>query len=400
MARTGTRDAADLLSAMCGMKIAILNPVRTGASGGAVKHLTELLPRLLRSGSVDYIEFITPESALCGAEETGATITTVPADDYRHGFRAMGAAVQRKAFDVALCLATRQVSAVGLPLVTMVQNIEPIQERRYSAPPVWRLRLWALRREQARACAEATRVLAVSGHTKAELCRRFGLSPERVDVVYHGVDLGRSARMQKPSVPLPERFVFAAGSIVPYRGFEDIIKALAKLRRAAGNAPTLVLAGSVPPHARSYARCLRRLVVAVGMSEKVVWAGQLSPAEMRWCYRNAVLFVQSSRAEACPNIQLEALASGGLCVSCDNPPMPEITQNAALYYPVGNEEALAERMCELQRAGAEVQTRLRELARRRAAEFTWDGTAAGTLEVMRKAIRDYTTRASERGRPR
>lgn len=377
------------------MRVAILNPVRTGGSGGFVKHLTEVVPRLLRSRSVEHVTLFTPEGAISGVEATGASVTTVTSGDYRSGFRAMGRALARGRYDVALCLAARPVPANGVPTVTMVQNIEPIQEAIYGMPLMWRLRLWALRREHAAACRQATRVLAVSGHTKAEVCRRFGVSPDRVDVVHHGIDPLETAPLRKPDIETPNGFFFCAGSIVPYRGYEDAFRALAWLRKTDREVPSLVVAGCGVAYAKSYARSLRRLASALGVTNNIVWAGHLSPAQMRWCYRNARLFIQSSRAEACPNIQLEVIASGCPCVSCDHPPMPEISQDAALYYPVGDSEALARRIVEILEMGPEDDVRVRARARQRAAAFSWDTTAQKTLDVLRKAMRTRSSQPSD-----
>jgi glycosyltransferase involved in cell wall biosynthesis len=271
----------------------------------------------------------------------------------------------------------------------MVQNIEPLQKAIYPMPLMWRLRLLALRREHRLACRQATRVLAVSNHTKAELCRRFGLSADTVDVVHHGVDFDEGPAC-RPSLEIPGDFLFAAGSIVPYRGYEDCIRAIARLREWNGDTPALVLAGTGATLAEPYERMLRALAKALHVEDRVIWAGQLSRDRMNWCYRNARLFIQSSRAEACPNIQLEAIGNGCLCVSCDHPPMPEISQDAAFYYRVGDDMALAQRIRETLNLDPDEAAAARARARHRAAELSWDATAQRTLDVLCRAVRDHS----------
>jgi len=94
----------------------------------------------------------------------------------------------------------------------------------------------------------------------------------------------------------------------------------------------------------------------------------------------------TSRAEACPNIAMEALAAGCLCVSTDQPPMPEFFQKASRYYARGCGGQLAERIAELLAVPEDAAQKLRAAARARAAEFTWQRTVEQTVEQLRLAL--------------
>lgn len=284
--------------------------------------------------------------------------------------------------DVILNTTSRPVKVTGKPLVTIVQNIEPVQRAAYPMPLAWRLRLWLLRRETGRACRQSTRVIAVSNALKEELGRRFGLT--NVHVVYHGFK--GEARCQRPDRPLPERFIFTAGSIVPYRGYEDIILAIAQLRKTGGLVLPVLVAGMGSILSRSYESRLRRLAVRQGVAKDIHWLGQLTDAEMAWCYQNADLFVQTSRAESFSNIQVEALGNGALVISCTQPPMPEILGEAAIYYPTGNARALADALRQVGMMEPAEVGRWKSAARQRAVRFSWDQTAMQTLDVLESAV--------------
>jgi glycosyltransferase involved in cell wall biosynthesis len=372
------------------LKLVILNPVRTGVSGGFVKFIREVVTRWSRNNIIERISIVSPEAVVEGAENLDVDFHFVSRDDYRTGFREMARRAEAGNYDVALCTTARPVKLQGCPIVTMVQNIEPIQRPVYHMPFAWRMRLWSLRWETAIACRQATRVLAISDHAKQEVCRRFGIQPDIVDVVYFGFDPNESASPRKPDIGVPEDdFIFSAGSIVPYRGYEDIIRALTRFRSDSPRIPFVVLAGTGVAYARSYKKQLQRLASSLGVENRIAWAGQLTRDEMAWCYRNAKLFVQTSRAEACPNIVLEAMGNGCLCVSCDHSPMPEIFHDAALFYPIGDAGALAARIkmaLEMDTNEAE-SWRMRGL--QRATFFSWDKTADQTLEVLQRAIKEH-----------
>ncbi len=372
------------------MNVAILIPLRVSASEGFVKHLAEIIPRWKYTNRIGNIGIFTPTGMLDALETLGVELVRVPRDDYRTGFSRMGELVRNGSYDVVLNLTARPVKLNGLPFVTMVQNIEPIQTPNYTMPFVWRMRLWVLRREHAIACRKATRVLAVSKYAKKEVCRRFHLRPELVDVVYHGFNPSEVASVRKPDLNIREgEFIFCAGSIVPYRGYEEIIRALAIIRSRGCMVPCTVFAGCGVSQGISYERSLKKLVKALHINEDIIWAGQLNREEMSWCFQGAKVFIQSSRAEACPNIVLESMGHGCPSISNDQPPMPEFYKDAALIYPRGDTALLASLIMRVFQTNNDEDKFMRDRARQRASFFSWDKTAEKTLDVLEQAMRDF-----------
>jgi glycosyltransferase involved in cell wall biosynthesis len=296
--------------------------------------------------------------------------------------------VKTGGYDVAFSIVTRAVRLDGCPVVTMIRNIEPIQRPVYQMPLLWRLRLWMLRYENAKAIRQASRVLAISSYVKEEVCRRFKVNQEKVDVVYHGFDPVELGSARKPDFTIPEEFMFSAGSIVPYRGYEDIIRSLAILRAKGATAPCAVLAGSGGYHPTAYERSLKKLAQSLGVENSILWAGQLSRDEMAWCFQNAKFYIQTSRAEACPNIVLEAMGHGCASISCDHPPMPEFFADTALFYPVGAAGHLADTIDQVLQMNPEQIMQMQYRARQRASCFTWEKTADETLAVLERAVRN------------
>lgn len=274
-------------------------------------------------------------------------------------------------------------------MVTMVRNVEPIQKAHYRMPPLWRLRLWALRRETLRACRDADRVVAVSCHVKERLVS-YGVPSSGIDVVYHGGSLTtKKALCPRACSDLHRPFVFGAGSMVPYRGFEDLIRAVAIVKAQAGIPPAVVIGGSGGGLAKPYERWVRALATSLGVEAHIVWAGQLSEPEMTWCFRNAVAVVQTSRAESFCMFQVEALYSGAVVISCTQPPMPEILGGAAMYYPVGDAAELASAIFRSLSMSETETARWKQAALARASMFTWDQTASQTLDSLEAARENF-----------
>ena len=372
------------------MRIAVLVPVRIGGSGGLMKHLRKVVSRMLQKKVVERITIVAPTRVLNGLNLPGIDVHLVSHNDYRSGFREMGEFVEAGEYDVVLCTIARPISIFRRPVVYMVRNIEPIQKASYRMTLQWRTRLWALRREQTIACRRATCIIALSEYVRFEVCRQFHIQPEKVYTVYHGFDPNETVVASKPELFTTEGgFIFSAGSMVPYRGYEDIIRALGLLQANGVNVPPVVLAGPEVGYGRSYERSLRSLAKSLKVEHFIFWAGSLESAEMTWCFQNAWLFVQTSRAESFSNIQVEAMGHGCVCVSCDHPPMPEILSDAAIYYPTGDAAALAARIKMVSQMNKN-EIELRQMsALQRASFFSWDRTADQTVKVLERAVESY-----------
>ena len=104
---------------------------------------------------------------------------------------------------------------------------------------------------------------------------------------------------------------------------------------------------------------------------------------MRWCFENARAFVMTSRVEACPNIALEAMVAGAVIVSADNPPLPEIFDDAALFtYASGSASTLAQRIAAVDALSADARATAMARSKARARSFDWARTADRTIEVL------------------
>jgi glycosyltransferase involved in cell wall biosynthesis len=224
-------------------------------------------------------------------------------------------------------------------------------------------------------------VIAVSRHVRDFLTQHWHIPGERIGTVYHGID---RPGYDQPAEPLtPERFLFTAGSIRPARGLEDVIEAMAELP----DDLHLVIAGAVDRGAEHYAARMRNLAERKQLSSRIRWAGQLDAASMSWCFRNAAAFVMTSRAEACPNIVLEAMANGAVSVSTSHPPMPEFFGDSVFYYYFERDPRhLAVQLRHVLEMPESEREQWRDAARARVARFTWEATARATVAELQRAI--------------
>jgi len=370
------------------MRLAVVNLTGGGLSLGYRKYLAEMLPRLAKHPDVEDLVVFAPARALTQASIGGVGVVPWSTRDSWLGLRSVRREIHARRAGVVFVPTARPFRASAVPTVVMVRNMEPFEVPFGSNPLPEALRNHLRLREARRACRTAERVLAVSEHVRTHLVRRWQLNPDSVGVVRHGVGEPELASgFTPPAWPgavAPDLFLFTAGSLRPARGLEDLIRAMSSLRSLFPDL-TAVIAGGQDRFMSAYVEGLRRLAAELGVADRIVWPGRLDAQQMAWCFGHAALFVMTSRAEACPNIALEAMSHGSFCVSVDRPPMPEFFADTALYYREGDAEQLAERVRGLLHRPGESADR-RAAARRRARSFTWERTVDETVIQLEKAM--------------
>lgn len=354
------------------MKIALVNLTRGGMSGGYRKYLQQITPRLCGDPRVTRLDVYLPAGV--DVPVAADRVSAWEGGGMRAAFAHVRRELARQRPDVVFIPNAQSIDC-SVPVVSMIRNMEPLTMPFAGNPWPERARnaarAWAARR----AARSSDRVIAVSNHVRDFLVGHWAIEPRKIGVVYHGVD--EVVEPVKPAADLPDDFLFTAGSIRPARGLDDLIEALAHVRE------TLLVAGQPDAATAAYAEQLQRRAKAL----PVRWLGRLSAAEMSWCFRNCRAFVMTSRAEACPNIVLEAMAHGCLSLSTDCPPMPEFFGQAALYYAARDGHDLAARLTELRAMSGEETDALRERARVRARSFTWEAAASQTIDQLQLALR-------------
>ena len=367
------------------MKIAIVNLTSGGFSGGYLKYLRHIVPLLKGDVRVASLHMFAPQAAVGLLDEFTIPVSSWPGWDSLRGFAHLRADLAKLQPDVVFIPTARWFNC-SVPTVIMVRNMESLAEPLWKNPTGERLRNLLRARAAKQACRHATRVIAVSNYVRDYLDNEWKISPDKLGVVYHGTKLSDDGDADVPTQLRnlqPQQFIFTAGSIRPARGLEDILEAYAQMPE--GLRKTLVIAGGVDPRMGFYRNRLEELATRYGIERYLRWVGKLSERQMTWCYRNCRVFVVTSRAEACPNTVLESLEAGCLCVSSDQPPMPEFFSNAAIYYRrrdpmdlrIGLEKALT-----LSQPDHE---RFRQVARDRTVDFKWACTADLTLNQLELA---------------
>ena len=245
------------------------------------------------------------------------------------------------------------------------------------------------------AVRRSDRVIAISASTRDDIVARLHLPADRVDVVPQGVgvtttDQAMSEAEFRDRFELGNRRVLL--SVSTKRAHKNLRRLLEAHALVPGEQrPLLVLPGYPTPHEAE----LRELARDLGVSGDVRFLGWLTSSELEGLYAAAESFVFTSRYEGFGMTVLEAMARGVPVAASRASAIPEVAGDAALLFDPDSTEEIAGAIRSLI-GDEELRARLADAGRDRAAQFSWERTARGTLETYRRALEGRSPRRPSR----
>lgn len=237
---------------------------------------------------------------------------------------------------------------------------------------------WALRR--------AGRVIAVS-HAMAERVVSLGVPRGRVVAQHNGVEgetfAIRSAAEARKRVGLDHEgpVIVYVGNVKIGKGVKVLVEAMAPLVRRHGRSDALLCVVGSGEADQEIAKAVRDL----GLEEHVRLAGRQLHTEVPHWISAGDVFCLPSYMEGCPNVVLEALASGRPVVATRVGGIPELVREGETGYlvPPGDPEALADGLAKaLSRAWEP------EAQRGSVQYLSWDAVARSYKDIIEAAMRE------------
>ena len=272
----------------------------------------------------------------------------------------------------SLVFGTSQIEAplVGAPGVVTVHDVIPLLFERYHP----RQRHF-YRHVLGPALHGAAAVITPSRATKERLEEQYGLPPEKIRVIPHGVSVAPAAHSE--ASPAREPFILCIGRPNPIKNVRTLLAAHRLLR------PYLrvkvVFAGGEGP-----------LPAGVGPRDPdVVFRGDVTEAEKIELLDRASVLVCPSLYEGFGLPPLEAMARGCPVVISSTGSLPEVGGDAARYVdpldPPGMAAAIHEVLTD-----ARLRERMIDRGYRRARGFTWEASARQHVSLFEEvlALRD------------
>jgi len=194
---------------------------------------------------------------------------------------------------------------------------------------------FALRPQIAWALRSAAKVISVSG-AMGDRVADMGVERSRIAIVRNGVDgeafAPRDMNEARARLDLPQDrpMVTFVGNLVSVKGVDVLVEAVGRLR--AMDAPPIfvcMVGGG------ALADSLKARAAELGVADRIRFAGRCLPTEVPAHMNACDVFCLPSREEGCPNVVLEALASGKPVVASRTGGIPELVsdENGILVTP-------------------------------------------------------------------
>lgn len=234
-----------------------------------------------------------------------------------------------------------------------------------------RLTGWKYRTLTPRCARSAERVICVSEHTRRDVCKRYGVDPERARAIYSAPSLPVGSEP-----PPPGPYLLAVGDLRRKKNLVRLTRAFARLHRD-GIPHRLVLAGLDAGEGPA--------IRAAAAGAPVEITGYVEDSRLDALMRGADLLVYPSLYEGFGLAIVEAMARGCPVAAADATALPEAAGGAAaLFDPLDESEMAATIRWVLD--DPQLRSQMAERGRARAAELSWERTAELTAAVYRELL--------------
>lgn len=276
---------------------------------------------------------------------------------------------------------------VGCKVVTMFRNMIPFDLRVRKSIPfgLQRLRNWLLNRIMLKSMSEADLTIFISNYARSVI--ESLTKVKNAVTIPHGI--GSVFRTHGGSTVRPDylpesEYVLYVSRFDVYKHHYEVVSAYGKLSQELREKFPLILVGETNlPEAER----VKSLVSTLGLEGQVLLLGAIPYQSLPPLYHHAYLNLFASSCENCPNILLEALASGRPMICSNIMPMPEFGADAALYFSPFDSDDIGNILSEAL-SSPDLLRKLSAAAIAQSDKFDWENTSRKTwFELLALAER-------------
>ncbi|MGA1049977.1 MAG: glycosyltransferase family 4 protein [Minisyncoccia bacterium] len=239
------------------------------------------------------------------------------------------------------------------------------------------------------AITKADHLIAITEATKQDIIKFYKINPDKITVVYHGVDKNRFRLIQegeeslvadvKSKYNITKSYILYIGNVQPRKNIQGLIKAYQKLRKTTDHNYQLVIAGAK-------AWLVEDVMKEIGddYRDDIIFTGRFEDIELAPLLWGSDLFVLPSFYEGFGLPILEAMACGVPTVVSNTPSLVEVGGSASMSFDPHSIDDMAKVLDNII-SNPNLRQEMRDNGLKRVAEFSWDRCAQETINVI-KAI--------------
>jgi glycosyltransferase involved in cell wall biosynthesis len=232
---------------------------------------------------------------------------------------------------------------------------------------------------------KAARIIIVSEYAKRELTGHYAYDPDRIHVVWHGIDKAyarladdvRDETRRHYLRPAESGLILHVGLCVKRKNLDGLLKAFALLLKGSTRAYRLLQVGG------QFSPEQQRLIEQLGIAEHVTQLPPIPNRQLVALYNAADVFAFPSLYEGFGVPLIEAMACGTPVVCTEHELFREICDNTALFVDSRDAHDLASTMARVL-DNPDLADDLGRRGLERARLFTWGRCARETLAVYKQ----------------
>jgi len=227
-------------------------------------------------------------------------------------------------------------------------------------------------------------VITVSEYEKQRILQRINIQPEKIHVVYNGINpkrfhahhsLARQYEVRH-KYGLPDDFILFLGNASSRKNPGRVLESYARYV-AQAEKPLRMVTPGLSRHFIDEKLAVAKINLP---SELFITPGYIDDEDLSVLYSLATMFLFPSLSEGFGMPIVEAMASGAPVITSAVSAMPEIAGDAALLVDPLDSQEMADAMLQLTR-DASLRQQLRDAGFRNAARFSWQNAAAKVLNL-------------------
>ena len=228
-----------------------------------------------------------------------------------------------------------------------------------------------------KAIEAAQSIICISENTKKDLLEYYPhVTQKPVRVTHLASELDESMGYGPEMIPRRPYFLFV-GARAGYKNFSNLLTAFARVANGHQDL-TLCVVGT------PFTAAEQRDIAEMKLSERVEHYGRASDTQLAKLYRQSIALVYPSLYEGFGIPVVEAMACGAAVIASNHASLPEVLGSAGLLFDPAVDD-LADILLSLVENPAE-RERLVALGRERAHDFSWDRTAAQTIDIYHSVV--------------
>jgi glycosyltransferase involved in cell wall biosynthesis len=190
------------------------------------------------------------------------------------------------------------------------------------------------------ACERANKIIAISEKTKEDIIDLYGISPEKVEVIYQSCDDSFKTRFPKETLSrikatykLPEKYILNVGTIEERKNLKLAVQAL---KEVSEEYKLLVIGKQT-----DYFKTVEKEIEKLGLKNRIIFLKNIPFADLPGIYQMAGIFVYPSFYEGFGIPIIEALYSGVPVVAATGSCLEEAGGPNSLYVSPNDANGLA-----------------------------------------------------------